>query len=42
LSEKIKSLGENLNITKYVNSSNMFLRIIPALGRDEEEGFSPE
>ena len=41
-SEKIKNLGENFDIVKFLNSSNMLLKIIPALGRDEEEGFSPQ
>jgi len=41
-SEKIKNLGEDIDLNKLLNSSNLLLRIIPALDRDEEEGFSPQ
>jgi len=41
-SEKIKNLGEDIDLKKLLNSSNLLLRIIQALDRDEEEGFSPQ
>ena len=41
-SEKIKKLPDDFNITRDLNISNMIFRIIPALNRDEEQGYNSE
>ena len=41
-SEKIKKLPDDFYLTRDLNTSNLQLKVIPTLNRDEELGFNPE